>query len=87
MGLPVGEPNRVKEGSKHVVESKPKFVLYRDLKDGYYRWRLHSPTGETLTASPSGHRQKSACESEVRAFKADHPDAEVLDLTATETVS
>jgi uncharacterized protein YegP (UPF0339 family) len=68
-----------------VAESKPKFVVYRDPKDGY-RWRLRSPTGETLAASPSGHREKSACEAEVRAFMSDHPGAEVLDLTATETV-
>ena len=69
-----------------MVESKSKFVLYRDLKDGY-RWRLRSPTGETLAASPSGHRQKSDCEAELRAFMSDHPGAGVLDLTATETVS
>ena len=69
-----------------MAESKPKFVVYRDLKDGYYRWRLRSPTGETLAASPSGHREKSSCEAEVRAFMSDHPGAEVLDLTATETV-
>jgi uncharacterized protein YegP (UPF0339 family) len=60
---------------------KNKFVLYRDLEDGY-RWRLRSPTGETLAASPSGHRDKVACEAEMRAFMAEHPDAEVLDPTA-----
>ena len=69
-----------------MAESKPKCVVYRDLKDGYYRWRLRSPTGETLGASASGHREKSSCEAEVRAFMTDHPGAEVLDLTATETV-
>jgi uncharacterized protein YegP (UPF0339 family) len=70
-----------------MVESKLKLVLYRDLKEGYYRWRLRSPTGESLAASPSGHRQKSDCEAEVCAFMSDHPGAEILDLTATETVS
>ena len=39
------------------------------------------PTGQTLAASPSGHREKGACEAELRAFMADHPGAEVLDLT------
>ena len=69
-----------------MAESKPKFVVYRDLKDGY-RWRLRSSTGETLAASPSGHRKKSACEAEARAFMTGHRDAEILDLTATETFS
>ena len=44
------------------------------------------PTGETLAASPSGHREKSACKAELRAFMTGHPGAEVLDLTTTETV-
>jgi uncharacterized protein YegP (UPF0339 family) len=76
----------VQEGSKLVAESKPKRVVYRDLKDGY-RWMLRSPMGETLAASPSGHREKSACEAEVRAVMTGHPGAEVLDPTTTETVS
>ena len=59
-----------------------KFVLYRDLGDGY-RWRLRSATGETLAASAAGHREKSACEAEMRSFMADHHlDVEVLDATA-----
>jgi hypothetical protein len=29
---------------------------------------------------------EAACEAEVRAFMSDHPGAEVLDLTTTETV-
>jgi uncharacterized protein YegP (UPF0339 family) len=64
------------------VSEKSKFVLYRDLKDGY-RWRLRSPDGETLAESPSGHRKKSACEAEIHAFMADHPGAVVLDATTT----
>ena len=40
-----------------------KFVLYRDLKDGY-RWRLRAPDGQTLAASARGHRQKASCEEE-----------------------
>jgi uncharacterized protein YegP (UPF0339 family) len=65
-----------------VAESKPKFIVYRDLEDGY-RWRLRSPTGETLATSTSGHREKGACAAELGAFMADYPGAEVLDLTAT----
>jgi uncharacterized protein YegP (UPF0339 family) len=57
-----------------------KFVLYRDVGDGY-RWRLRSPTGETLAASPEGHQEKASCETEMRAAMADHPGAEVLDAT------
>ena len=56
------------------------FVLYEDLGDGY-RWRLRSPTGETLAASPQGHREKASCEEEMRATMADHPGAKVLDAT------
>ena len=60
-----------------------KFVLYRDLGNGY-RWRLRSATGDTLAVSATGHREKSACEADLRAFMADHhPDAEVVDATAT----
>lgn len=62
-----------------------KFVLYRDFKTGY-RWRLRSPTGETLAASASGHREKSACEAELRGFATDHPGAGILDATARGTV-
>ena len=58
------------------------FVLYRDLNDGY-RWRLRSPTGETLAESPSGHREKAACQAELRAFMADHQGAEILDANST----
>ena len=59
-----------------------KFVLYRELGDGY-RWRLRSATGETLAASSAGHLSKGACETEMRNFMADHRlDAEVLDATS-----
>ena len=58
-----------------------KFVLYRDLEDGY-RWRLRSDTGETLAARSAGHPSKGACEADMRAFMADHhPGAEILDAT------
>jgi uncharacterized protein YegP (UPF0339 family) len=66
-----------------VSHEQSTFVLYRDLGDGY-RLRLRSATGETLAASAAGHREKSACEAEMRSFMADHHlDVEVLDATAT----
>jgi uncharacterized protein YegP (UPF0339 family) len=63
-----------------VSEEGNTFVLYEDLGDGY-RWRLRSPTGETLAASPQGHREKASCEEEMRVAMADHPGAKVLDAT------
>jgi uncharacterized protein YegP (UPF0339 family) len=63
-----------------VSEEGNTFVLYKDLGDGY-RWRLRSPTGETLAASPQGHREKTSCEAEILAAVADHPGAKVLDAT------
>jgi uncharacterized protein YegP (UPF0339 family) len=58
-----------------------KFVLYRQLGDGY-RWRLRGPDGETLAASETGHPTKAACEADLRALMADlRPGAEVLDTT------
>ena len=63
-------------------KAEGKFVIYRQLEDGY-RWRLRSATGETLAASSAGHPSKSACETDMRIFMADHqPDAEVLYATS-----
>jgi uncharacterized protein YegP (UPF0339 family) len=63
-------------------DEQSKFVLYRDLGDGY-RWRLRSATGQTLAASEVGYPTKSACQADLSAFIADrHPEAEVLDATA-----
>ena len=63
-------------------KAESKFVLYRALEDGY-RWRLRSATEETLAASSAGHPSKSACETEMRIYMADHhPGAEVLDATS-----
>ncbi len=67
-----------------MTAKESKFILYRELGGGY-RWRLRSPTGQTLAASPSGHREKGTCEAELRAFMVDHPGAEILDLTTTGT--
>ena len=64
-------------------EAEGKFVLYRELEDGY-RWRLRSATGQTLAASEVAHPIKSACEADLRPFMTDHhPDVGVLDTTAT----
>jgi uncharacterized protein YegP (UPF0339 family) len=65
-----------------VSHEQSKFVLYRELGDGY-RWRLRSATGETLAASAAGHQEKSACLADLRAYMGDHHlEVEVLDATA-----
>ena len=63
--------------------SDPKFVIFRELKDGGgYRWRLSSAAGETVERSERGHPNKGECEREVSRLKADrYPDARVLDAT------
>ena len=58
---------------------RSKFVVYRDLGDGY-RWRLHAPTGETLGASSRGHRDKYSCYEEARSVMSEYPDADILDI-------
>ena len=59
---------------------RSKFILYRDLRNGY-RWRLRAPTGETLSVSSRGHRDKSSCYEEIRTLMAEqHPDADILDV-------
>ena len=56
-----------------------KFVIFRDLKDGY-RWRLSSPSGQTLERSERGHGHKDECTQEVFHLKEDrYPNAKVLD--------
>jgi uncharacterized protein YegP (UPF0339 family) len=63
-------------------EDTPKFIVFRDLAAGDYRWRLRSATSETLAASEAGYDEKEACEQEVWRLKAEnYPDAEVLDVT------
>ena len=63
--------------------SDPKFVIFRDMKDGGgYRWRLSSTAGETVERSERGHPHKGECEQEVSRLKADrYPNARVLDAT------
>lgn len=79
-GIP-GATNRLVEGCQHVSEKGDRIIVYRDLEDGY-RWRLRSPEGETLMTSPTGHREKSDCDAEVRAFVDEHPGTEVVDATS-----
>jgi uncharacterized protein YegP (UPF0339 family) len=56
-----------------------KFVIFRDLKDGY-RWRLSSASGQTVERSDGGHRNKGECAQEVFGLKDDrYPYAKVLD--------
>jgi len=62
-----------------MAASKLKFVIFRDLKDGY-RWRLSSATGETVERSERGHRHKGECAQEVFRLKGDrYHHAKVLD--------
>ena len=60
-------------------EERSKFVVYRDIEDGY-RWRLRSAAGETLSVSSRGHGQKSSCYEEIRTVMSEHPDTDILDV-------
>ena len=54
-----------------------KFVIFRDMKDGY-RWRLSSASGETLEYSERGHTHKGECEQDVYRLKENrYPNAQV----------
>jgi uncharacterized protein YegP (UPF0339 family) len=56
-----------------------KFVIFRDLKDGY-RWRLSSASGQTLERSERSHLHKGECEQDVYRLKDDrYPYAKVRD--------
>ena len=69
--------------SEHTMHGESKFVLYRELEDGY-RWRLRSATGETLAACEAAFPTKSACEADVHTFMIDrHVEAEILDATVS----
>jgi uncharacterized protein YegP (UPF0339 family) len=62
-----------------MTHERNKFVVYRELEDGY-RWRLRTATGETLGASSRGHRDKSSCYEEIRTVMAEYPGADILDV-------
>ena len=58
-----------------------KFVVFRDVMDGY-RWRLRSATEETVELSERGYPYKDACVKEMSRLKDDrYPDAGVIDAT------
>jgi uncharacterized protein YegP (UPF0339 family) len=61
------------------ASSALKFVIFRDVKDGY-RWRLSSPSGETLEYPERGYTHKSECEHDVYRLKGErYPYAKVRD--------
>jgi len=61
------------------ASSELKFVIFRDVNDGY-RWRLSSASGQTLEYSERGYSHKSQCEHEVYRLKDDmYPYANVRD--------
>ena len=62
-----------------MTHERSKFVVYRDIEDGY-RWRLRSAAGETLAAASQGHLDKTSCYEEMRSFTAEYPTADVLDV-------
>jgi uncharacterized protein YegP (UPF0339 family) len=62
-----------------MTTSDLKFVIFRDLKDGY-RWRLSSASGETLEYSERSHLHKGECAQEVFRLKENrYPHAKVRD--------
>jgi uncharacterized protein YegP (UPF0339 family) len=62
-----------------VSASDLKFVIFRDLKDGY-RWRLRSASGQTLERSEGGCLHKGECAQEVFRLKDNrYSNAKVLD--------
>ena len=77
-GRVVDEPERF-PGRGWMSASDLQFVIFRDLTNGY-RWRLSSPSGETVELSERGHSQKDECEQEVYRLKGDrYPYAKVRD--------
>ena len=75
-GRVIDEPER-SPGRGWMSASDLKFVIFRDMKDGY-RWRLSSPTGETVEYSERGHTHKGECEHDVYRLKENrYPHAKV----------
>jgi len=61
--------------------SKVKFVIFRDMKDGY-RWRRGSASGETIEYSERGLSSHEECEQDAYRLKGDrYPYAKVRDAT------
>jgi uncharacterized protein YegP (UPF0339 family) len=79
VGRVVDELERSLGRSRMSSSSDLKFVIFRDMKDGY-RWRLSSASGETLERSERGHLHRGECAQEVFRLKDDqYPNAKVLD--------
>jgi uncharacterized protein YegP (UPF0339 family) len=75
----IDEPERSPGRGWMSASSALKFVIFRDVKDGY-RWRLSSPSGETLEYSERGYTHKSECEHDVYRLKDErYPYAKVRD--------
>jgi uncharacterized protein YegP (UPF0339 family) len=75
----IDEPERSPGRGWMSASSALKFVIFRDVKDGY-RWRLSSPSGETLEYSERGYTHKSECEHDVYRLKGErYPYAKVRD--------
>ena len=78
-GRVIDEHERCPGRSRMSASSDLKFVIFRDVKDGY-RWRLSSATGETVELSDGGYTHKSECEHDVYRLKDDRfPYAKVRD--------
>jgi uncharacterized protein YegP (UPF0339 family) len=75
----IDEPERSPGRGWMSASSALKFVIFCDVKDGY-RWRLSSPSGETLEYSERGYTHKSECEHDVYRLKGErYPYAKVRD--------
>ena len=80
-GRVIDEAERSPERGWMSASSELKFVIFRDMKDGY-RWRLSSASGETQEYSERGHDHKGECEQAVYRLKDDrYPHAKVRDAT------
>jgi uncharacterized protein YegP (UPF0339 family) len=77
----VDEPKTQRRRRRSMSATDLKFVIFRDLKDGY-RWRLSSARGETIKTSARGHRDKEGCKQVVHRLREDrYPGAEVRDAS------
>jgi uncharacterized protein YegP (UPF0339 family) len=78
-GRLIDEPERFTGRGWMTASSDLKFVIFREVKDGY-RWRLSSPSGETVELSERAHSHKDECVQEVYRLKGDrYPYAKVRD--------
>jgi uncharacterized protein YegP (UPF0339 family) len=78
-GRVIDEHERCQGRSRMSASSDLKFVIFRDVKDGY-RWRLSSASGQSVEYSERGYTHKSECEHDVYRLKDDRfPYAKVRD--------